>query len=215
VNLYGTEGVGKRSLAKQVANYLFERNHFRDKISIIMLERTPSIEHFRSELIKETPGITDWKSFLESIKTNKILFILEKCDKLIEENGGAFIQDLASITKSAIHAKFILITNKQVYLNLGETSVWMKELKKLDAAKLLCKNAYAFLNCHERNIYNLSEKSIFDMVPLTPQSIWSIAEKLRNKSLDDIAKDLQLEKGRYDEDSQLDKDESMVRTTLE
>jgi len=215
VNLYGTEGVGKRSLAKQVANYLFERGHFRDKISIIMLEKTPSIEHFRSELIKEIPGITDWKSFLESIKLNKMLFILEKCDKLIAENGTAFIQDLASIIKSAIHVKFILITNKQVCLNLGETSVWMKELKKLDAAKLLCKNAYAFLNCHERNIYNLADKSVFDMIPLTPQSIWSIAEKLRNKSLDDIAKDIQLEKGRYDEDSQLDKDESMVRTTLD
>lgn len=39
VLMHGIEGVGKSALVKQLANYLWERGYFKDKISIVMLEK--------------------------------------------------------------------------------------------------------------------------------------------------------------------------------
>lgn len=121
-----------------------------------------------------------------------MLFILEKCDMLLEKRlFEQFKADLCFITENCINVKFLLITNKDEKLNVGESVVWMRELRKLDAAKLLCKNAYNFLMYNERNIYELIQHPIFDAIPLTPQGIGFICEKLKNgKNLDQIEREL-------------------------
>jgi len=216
VNLYGIEGVGKSVLVKQLANYLWERGFFKDKISIIMLEKTPSITHFRSDLFKEVEGSYDLKSFCESIKTSRMLFILEKCDRLIEEHYEQFRHDLAYITENAINVKFVLITNKEITLGMGESWVWMREFKKLDAARFLIKIAYPFLSYRERNAYELAQHGIFDLKPLTPTYIWSITEKLRsNKTLDEIEREITLEKEKFSEETTYNENDEITRESLE
>jgi len=200
VNLFGLDGVGKTTLAKQVGNYLAERGHFRDKMTVLMLEKTPSITYFRANLFKEIPGSFDIKTFCESINQSKMLFILLKCDSLIKNSYDGFRQDLGYIVENAPNVKFLIVTNNKAQLNLGESTVLMKELKKLDAAKLLVKNAYLYLAWDMRNFYNLAQHGVFDLISLTPQGIWAISEKLKsNKTLDEIERELAIEEEKYQE----------------
>jgi len=200
VNLYGLDGVGKTTLAKQVGNYLAERGFFRDKMAILMLEKTPSITYFRANLFKEITGSYDLKTFCESINTSKMLFILLKCDSLIKDNYDGFRQDLSYVMEYAPNVKFLIVTQNKADLKIGESTVLMKELKKLDAAKLLVKNAYMYLPWDLRNVYNLVQHDVFDLIPLTPQGIWAVSEKLKNnKTLDEIERELAIEKEKYEE----------------
>ena len=216
INLYGIEGVGKSSLVKQIANYLFERGFFKDKIAFITLDRTPSIIHFRSDLFKEVPGSYDLKSFCESIKMTRVMFILDKCDRLIKQDSEQFRHDLAYIAEFATNVKFVIITNEIISLKLFEVaSICMRELKRIDAAKLLCNNAYAYLTWDQRNIYTLQEEGIFDLIPLTPQGIWSITGRLRHgKNLREIEDELAVEKAQDSGSLSNDHDEA-IRCALQ
>ena len=190
VQLNGSEGVGKTALVKQLANYLYERGHFRDKISIIMLEKTPSISHFLSDLYKEIPGAYDFKSFCEAIKLNKILFILEKCDLLIENYKDDFVNRLREISHSAKHVKFILVKNKKERLKLDECEVLIEDLAPYDAAKILLASAYEYLRIEDRRIDSLAKRKLFTNIKFTPQRIWCISERLKHhEDLDTIEKE--------------------------
>jgi len=210
VNLHGLEGVGKTTLAKQVANYLVERGFFRDKISILMLERTPSTTYFRANLFKEITGSYDLKTFCESIGMARMLFVLMKCDTLIQDSYDQFRQDLAFILEHSPNVKFLIVTNKRVELSIGESNVLMKELKKIDAAKLLVKNAYMYLPWDLRNAYNLVQHEVFDLISLTPHGVWSLSERLKNnKTLDEIEHELTTEKEKNNDTSISESDETL------
>lgn len=185
VQLNGSEGVGKTSLVKQLANYLYERGHFRDRIAIIMMEKTPSISHFKSDLYKEV-GAYDFKSFCESIKLSKNLFILEKCDMLLENHKKEFTDTLRQITEAAKYTKFIIIKNEFERLQLDETPVMMRDLAPIDAANILISLSYIHLEICHRNPLILAQRQLFQKVRLTPQKIWCISERLKNERLDYI-----------------------------
>lgn len=186
VQLNGSEGVGKTTLVKQLANYLYERGHFRDKICIIMLEKTPSISHFLSDLYKEVPGTFDFKSFCESIKLSKILFILEKCDMLLENYKDDFISRLREISNSAKYVKFVIIKNEYERLRLDELSITMQDLQPYDAANILLSFAYDYLQVADRKIDDLAERDLFKKIKFTPQRIWCISERLKHEDLSSI-----------------------------
>ena len=190
VQLNGSEGVGKTSLVKQLANYLYERGHFRDKICIIMMEKTPSISHFKSDLYKEVPGAYDFKSFCESIKLSKILFILEKCDLLLENHKKDFVETLKQISEAAKYVKFIIIKNEYERLGLVESLVMMRDLQPIDAAKILLNLSYKSLSINDRKLDELAQRSLFQKIRLTPQKIWCISERLKRESLDYIENDM-------------------------
>ena len=182
---------------------MIERGYFRDKVRIISLEKTPSLTHFRSNLFKEVEGSFDLDSFCESLKISKTLFILEKCDNVLSKFKERFVEDLIYIVENCAYVKFILITNEEHSLDMKFNEVWMKEFRAIDAAKLLCKTSYEFLNCLERNVYNLAKHRIFELVPKTPQGIWSLSEKLkRNKTLDDISRELEYERARNENEDE-------------
>ena len=185
VQLNGKEGVGKTSLVKQVANYLYERGYFRDKICIIIMDKTPSIGHFMSDLYKEFPGTYDMKTFCEEIKSKKILFILERCDVLVEKHKIEFKSRLKEISDAAKYVKFIIIKNEYERLLLNEPVVMLTGLEAIDAAKILLKYAFTYLSIDKRNINTLSSMPLFQQ-KLIPQRIWYISERLKNVSLEYI-----------------------------
>lgn len=215
VNLHGPSGIGKTTLGKQVANHMIERGHFRDKVSTLMLVNTPSITHFRLNLCKEVPGSYDIKTFCESMKDKPMLFILEKCDKFISEHFEAFTQDLATIMEETYYVNFLIITTKEKIFNLGsrESQFQMKELRKIDAVKLLHQNAYMDLSPYLRNIYNLEEHGVFEYIDLTPQGIYALVEKLKTNSLDEI--EAELEKERRGERSGFSETEETITKKIE
>lgn len=179
VQLNGSEGVGKTSLVKQLANYLYERGHFRDKISIIMMEKTPSISHFLADLYKEVPGAYDFKSFCESIKLSKILFILEKCDLLLENCKEEFVDHLRQISAAGKNVKFIIVKNKKERLHLDESEVMIEDLEPIDAAKILLASAFDYLYVEDKRLDLLSSRRLFQEIKFTPQRIWCIVERLK------------------------------------
>ena len=186
VNIYGTESIGKFTLSKRAANYMYERGFFGDKICLISLSKTPSREHFRADLIKEILGVGSWERFLEAIKYSKILFILGNCESAIDNYKQEFMQDLAAIAKQTSYVKFILITIKMIDFNIGEACVRMTDLEKIDAARLLLEQASKQLNVSERNPAILKDHPIFDAIPLTPKMIYFVAKNLQTKSLEVI-----------------------------
>ena len=216
INLFGPEGIGKSSLSKQIANYLFERHYFRDKIVFISLDRTLNMAHFKAELFKEFPGAYDVGSLSESMKTIKALLILDKCDKFLHRNCDGFVSTLTEIINTVRNTKFIIITTEKIKLFYPSMCyVEIRELKKIDAAKLLCRNAANSLSINERNPYFLESDPLLDLVPLTPQSILLISEQLKGgRSLTDIKNELERER-KQNIGSLTDSHDDFLRSTLE
>lgn len=187
VQLNGNEGVGKSAMVKQLANYLYERGYFRDKISILMMEKTSTISQFLSDLYKEVPGSYDLKSFCESIKLSKVLFVLEKCDLLIENDKEAFVDCLKQISDSAKRAKFVLVKQQRELLGLDESEVMIENLAPVDAAKMLLSFAYDYLPIKDRRVDYLEKRPLFTEIKLTPQRVWCISERLKHReTLDQV-----------------------------
>jgi hypothetical protein len=198
IQLNGCEGVGKNALVKQLANYLYERGYFRDKISVLMMEKTSTVSQFLSDLYKEVPGSYDLKSFCESIKLKKILFILEKCDLLIENNKEDFIDCLKQISDSAKRTKFILVKQEREHLNLDEVEVMIENLAPIDAAKMLLSFAYDYLLIDDRRLDYLAKRPLFTEISLTPQRVWCISERLKHhETLDDVEAEYVANKEKY------------------
>ena len=91
----------------------------------------------------------------------------------------------------------------------------MRELKKIDAAKLLCKNASTSLSINERNPYFLESDPLLDIITLTPQSILLITEKLKGgKTLLEIKNEVEFEK-LQNKENPLESQDDSIRSTLE
>ena len=195
VQLNGSDGVGKRTLVKQLANYLHERGHFRDKMSFVIMDKTPSIAHFKSDLFKEVPGAYNMKDFCESIKRSKILFILEKCDLLLKNCRPEFIETLKKISDSAKYVKFIIIKNQYENLGLDESKITIEDLAPEDAAKILITYAFDNLQIDDKKLDNLVKRRLFAELKHTQQRIWCISERLKcHETLDMIENDLIMKK---------------------
>lgn len=183
IELQGVEGVGKSSLIKQLANYLYARDLFRCKIAIIYMEKIDSISFFLPELYKEIDFAYDFKSFCQALKNREALFILEKCDSILEKNKRDFIDILKDIAEMTKHVKFVLITNQKIDLNLGETIITLGDLPRVDAAKLLLiSTSLENLPSRYRNIEELKESKLFvEFKSFSPQTIWWLSQKLNQK----------------------------------
>ena len=71
MQISGESGSGKTAIAKQAANYLFQRGFFKDGIIYHNLERVKSIENFMNKLKK---GISSEKKFYEINKVFLLFF---------------------------------------------------------------------------------------------------------------------------------------------
>ncbi len=178
--LHGSTGVGKSALVKQLANYLYARDYYRFKIAIIMMEKITSVSYFKSELMKEIDFAYDFKSFCQAVKHKECLFILEKCDGIIERNRHDFVEFLNEIAENTKKVSFILITNQAYQLNLRASSVELGNLSAVDAAKLLLLSTNTDkLSWRVRNIDTLKRSKLFqENQSFSPHAIWWISQRL-------------------------------------
>jgi len=219
LNIYGSPGIGKTTLAKLTANYMFERGFFKDRISLIMLQQVSSLNYFRYSLFKELLEANNLDMFCEAIGEKSMLFILDTADNLIDAASKDLQKDLAQVIDLNRNVKFIIITREKKGLaSIGSCLEFLelKNLQKLDAAKLLVKQAWDDLELDCRDIYRLAENEIFDLIPLTPQSIWSIAQQTKGEGLNTIKNKLLIKKRSQQEISDATKlQEERTKTTLE
>ena len=91
INLFGSEGMGKTELAKQIGYYLYVRNKYPDGIYLIDLKDHHTLEDvyrvFKNEGISGFSIDIDPKTFLLD---KKILFILENCEAMIQRAPHTF-----------------------------------------------------------------------------------------------------------------------------
>ena len=182
VLLYGNSGVGKTALVKQLANYFYARGFFRFKICVIMMEKITSVSYFKSELLKEIDFVYDFKSFCQAVKHKECLFILEKCDGIIERNRHDFVEFLNEIAENTKKVNFILITNQYYQLNLRINAVELGNLSAVDAAKLLLVSTNIDkISWRIRNIDSLKKSKLFqESRSFSPHAIWWISQRLNH-----------------------------------
>jgi len=144
LNIPGNLGIGKTTLAKLIANHMFKRGFFKDRISLIMLQQVSSLIYFRYSLFKELLEVSNLDIFCEAISEKSMLFILETADNLIDAASKYLQKDLAQNIDLDRDVKFIIITREKKELASTEPCLEFLELRnlqKLDGAKLLVKQA--------------------------------------------------------------------------
>lgn len=182
VKLEGPSGSGKTALARQLANYLFARNHFRYKIAVIDLRRIRSVSGFLAKIFSEIELVTDINTFCESVRTKEVLYILENCDSFLEFNQIEFAATLRDLTSSTKCVKFLLVMNKAVDLELQEACVTLGNLSPLYAAKLLLLNTpiEKIFPTKYRSIEELKNTELFrnHSEQISIQTLWWISQRL-------------------------------------
>ena len=182
VKLEGAIGSGKTALAKQLANYLYARNHFRSKIALIDMSKLSSVTAFLGKIFSEFELVNDMDTFLETVRALETLFILENCDSFIQENRIEFSQTLHNIASNTKHVRFILVLNTSIDLELQETVVKVGSLYPIDAAKLLLSNTplEKIFPIEYRSVVGLKESDLFKKYSerISIQTLWWISQKL-------------------------------------
>ena len=182
VKLEGAPGSGKTALAKQLANYLYARNHFRSKIALIDMSKLSSVTAFLGKIFSEFELVYDMDTFLETVRVLETLFILENCDSFIQENRIEFSKTLHHIASNTKSVRFILVLNTSIDLELQETVVKVGNLYPIDAAKLLLSNTplEKIFPLEYRSVVGLKESNLFKKYSerISIQTLWWISQKL-------------------------------------
>lgn len=196
VKIEGPVGTGKTAIARQAANYLYARNHFRHKISMIELRHIRSVAAFLAKLFSEMNElVNDISSFCEAARTREVLFILDEGDTFIENNRVEFSETLRNLTNNTKCVKFLLLMTKSIDLGLQETSFKLGSLHATDAARLLimCTPLNKISPPQYRNIDYLKKTELFSKYSseISIQTIWWIHQKfLQGQKFDKIEAEL-------------------------
>mgnify|MGYP000940819129 FL=1 len=195
LKLEGPNGVGKTATARYAANYLYSRNAFRYKISMLDLHSTSSISKFLVKMFNEIELANDMESFLDAVRTQEVLFILDNVDAFIETDRIGFSDCLQKITFNTKCVKFLIIIEKPIDLGLEEVSIKLGNLFPIDAARLLLLNTPLdrIQPMRYRNIEELKNTELFSNYfdKISTKTLWWIQRKLlQGQKFDKIEKEL-------------------------
>lgn len=150
VNVFGFCGMGKTTLLKRAAQYLYERRVFKDgvvyldfftKTDIIFLYRY--ISNILNLSSFTTKGLGDVLSNLD------ILLILDNIDPLLEQDTKIFIDTFNYLITNTAKPRFIVASRTPI-LELVETKAYEIPLISIKQAKRLISH-YSKDNNHKRN----------------------------------------------------------------
>ena len=175
IQLCGESGIGKTTLAKQVANYVYERKHFKRKIVYESFINITSITTFMTKINDENCSL---EKLCQIYKYDEVLYILDDCDQLIDQNLKNIQQKLRQIIQNTTHVKFMIITQDMKKLELHETNINVSPLQKIDAAKILIQTGADKLPKRYLDPYELADHKIFDQFVLSPALVLAAAQRL-------------------------------------
>ena len=193
VHVYGSSGVGKRTLVHQMARYLYERRYFTDKIVSLKLEKVSTIDNFYACLLKEFPGFSHIERVCDSMKNSKILLIFENCDSVINSCKQDFVEILKKVKSATKYVKFAIITKSRCELGINEQKMEVGYLSPRDAAKMFLKLTYKKMKNYDRFLDKLAQKPLFMKAKLTPPMIWCMSQNFESGESVDFFGDKYLE----------------------
>ncbi len=165
IQMCGEQGMGKTTLAKQMGNYVYERGHFRKKIVYETFRNITSITTFMTKIKGENCSI---EKLCQQNQYDYVLYILDDCDQLIDQNKKNIQQKLRQIIENTNYIKFLLITQENKRLEMQETSIHIGPLDKIDAAKIFIEDSRDFLFKKYLDCYELANHPIFEQFLLSP-----------------------------------------------
>ena len=178
IQVSGESGVGKTELVKQTANYILERKNFIEEVIYETLEGVTSLTTFMSRVRGNCP--TDEK-FFTIYKTKSLLFIMDNCDSLIDNNGKALTKKLTAIANNTRNVKFILITLSTKKLDISEANLFVGPMDSLDAAKFFIVHAGDLLPHKYHNPQELSQHSLMTDFKRTPKELLLLAQNFQKE----------------------------------
>ena len=216
IKLEGPKGIGKTALTRQLANYLYSRNHFRFKISDIDLSTISTVSGLMSKIFSEIGLVNDITTFCETVRSKEVLYILDNCDSFLEHNRVEFSKSLRSILTCTKNVKFLVIITKLFDLDLQEASYKLGPLLPIHAAKLLLLSTPIdkIYPMKYRNVEVLKQSALFKQAgsKISIQTLFWVSQRLiQGCEFDTIQEDLlsTLQTGTIEEQSMI-----LTETTL-
>lgn len=112
--VHGVEGVGLTTFSVKAASYLMERRVFEYFFFIDLYEIRDSTL-FRFKFNEVTKFDLDNEMYETSIKTKKILFLLDNCDDFLKISSRQFYAELQTLIREFPKSKIIFILKDNNY----------------------------------------------------------------------------------------------------
>jgi len=178
VELFGEPGSGKTILAQMCINYAYERGFYKEhadgKNSVIYenFKRQKSFTIFEYQL---RAGYASQEHLLQSIRSKRMVFILDNCDAHLENSFDKFVSLVRNVVAETFYVKFVIITLQKKELGLKEHYLELKPLSEVDAFNML--NFYAQEKLAAPNVQAHLEQ-LFQLMPRMPKLLWEVIQSL-------------------------------------
>ena len=188
--VWGLPGVGKTTVVKRTAQYLFERRKFKQGIVYVDLEGRTSFQSL-SEQVASTFGVPELsdKALCRLIKDFSVMIILDGIDALIEHNVTEVKKRLRDLVENTHCARFVAVTRTDFTCEYFE-SFHLEPFSKENASKLLIKLATSRPPTIHLNSKSLSRHPIWELIQHTPEQVQELAQSLVSRDLDQVVQDI-------------------------
>ena len=191
VVVWGLAGVGKTTVVKRAAQYLFERRKFKQGVVYIDLESRTSFAalHEQVAFTFGVPHLTD-KALCRLIKDFSVLVIMDGIDALVAHNALEVKRKLRALVENTHCARFVVLARNDFRCDYFE-SFHLDPLSKEKASKMLVRLARSRLPATIlRNPKSLIRHKIWELIQTAPEQVQELAQSLASKDLDQIVQDI-------------------------
>lgn len=135
VNITGVAGIGKSTVAREVARYLRQRQAFADGVFCYDLRGLITCESLRRQIAKDVAGVADAgvADLRRVLRGKRVLLLLEHGEDLLSKTGRLFRDFLAELLEADVGVRLLLACSQPVG-NVHGVAEQVYALRPLDAA---------------------------------------------------------------------------------
>lgn len=208
IDIHGIEGIGKTRLAFETAQYLNEREIFKDGIFYIDLKNVKTTQEFKdkaNEIIMQSANIENKNDLVSKLEENNMLLIMDNVNDIIN-NKAQFDWNVITLINIYKNIKIILLTQSEIKIEDFESikdkiiSIEVPPLDDDEAADMVINNCEIDLaaellsvkqrdpknNCHSTKEYIMSNRNLANCcgVPMYLQKFINALNKERLENIE-------------------------------